>query len=317
MTNFDELLPVYHISGDDGYFIHETLQQIEDACENNLGDLNKAIFDDENFDADKIIASTQQLPIMAKRRLVVIKNMLKVKDGDLKKLDQYCKEPATETCLVFVENPNQSLFSKLKAQKIVCKKLSSSQLEQKILDELKRYNKQIQNEASLLLIDYCSRDFLRIKTELSKLVYASQQNLITKQDVQNLVHKNDDYSVFEITSALTKGDADRGIVLMQKMLQNYDFPFILSLIHSNFRRMFYITLSNESNAEIAQKLGFQENAIAILRSRTKAIKPMQIIKINELILDVDYSIKMGKMATENAMFYLVFKMVEIIKGELK
>ena len=71
------------------------------------------------------------------------------------------------------------------------------------------------------------------------------------------------------------------------------------------------------NAEIAKKIGVQEFAISTMRARAKKLKPMQIIKINELILDIDYSIKMGKMGAENAMFYLAFKMVEIIKGELK
>ena len=315
--DFNNLSPVYHVSGEDAYLINEVLRQIEDACENPLGDINTAIFDDENFDADKIIMSTEQMPIMAKKRFVLVKNVLKAKDAEIKKLDKYCKAPALDTVLVFAEIPGLSVFSKLPAQKIVCKKLSTIELGERVREETAKYGKEISSEAANLLINFSSRDLMRINTEISKLAFASNDNEITADDVKRLVHQNDDYSVFEITNALSDGNADRGIDLMKKMLEVYEFPYILSLIYSNFRRMFHVVLSDGTNAEIAKKIGVQEFAISTMRARAKKLKPMQIIKINELILDIDYSIKIGKMGAENAMFYLAFKMVEIIKGELK
>lgn len=315
--NFENLKPVYHVSGEDGYLINEVVNQIENACENPLGDLNKSVFDDENFEADKVILSAEQLPIMAKKRFVVVRNMIKAKEPELKKLGEYCKNPIDDTVLVLMELPGFNIFGKLTAEKIVCKKLSSVELGGIIRQDLAEKDKEIDADALNLLMSFCSNELMRIRTELSKLAYASNNKTITAEEVRSLVHKNDDYSVFEITNALTDGNADRGIHLMQKMLQVYEFPFILSLIYSNFRRMLHVVLSDGTNAEIGKNIGVQEYAIATMRTKAKKLKPMQIIKINELILEIDYNIKMGKMAPDNAMFYLAFKMVEIIKGELK
>ena len=316
-NNFENLKPVYHISGEDNYLILQVVRQIEDACENPLGDINKAIFDDENFDAEKIIMSTEQVPMLAKKRFVLVKNILKAKEADIKKLIEYCKSPVEDTVLVFAEVAGLNVFSKISAEKIVCKKLSNQELVDIVCKEFQKHKKEISNETANLLITFCSRELMRINTEINKLAFASNDTEITIDDVKKLVHKNDDYSVFEITSALGDGNADRGIQLMKKMLEVYEFPFILSLIYSNFRRMFHIVLSDKTDAEIAKNLGVQEFAIKTVRTRAKKLKPLQIIKINELILEIDYNIKIGKMGAENAMYYLAFKMVEIIKGELK
>ena len=119
----DTLLPVYRLTGNDILGLDKALKLIEQKAQIEMPELNKAVFNDENFDAEKIILSCQQMPLMSGKRLVVVKNVAKVKDADLKKLEEYCQSPAQETILVFQEIVSQNVFSKLTAEKVLCNKL--------------------------------------------------------------------------------------------------------------------------------------------------------------------------------------------------
>ena len=313
--NLPNLKPVYRLTGDDAFVIKMAFDKIENACKLNLVELNKVVFDDETFNADKIILSCQQLPIMSDKRLVIVKNVLKVKDADIKKLNSYCEDPAPDTVLVFEEVMGANVFAKLIAEKVLCKKLTDGELQKIITAELYNNGKEITTDAAQLLIDFCGHDLLRIKNELTKLIYCGED--ITAEVIKKLVKKSDDFSVFEISTALTYGQGDKAIVLMNKMLETTEFPIILGLISSHFRRMLYASIAEGTNTEIAEKLGVKEFAVAKAKTLAKSLQRIQILKINDLIFDVDYDIKSGKMATQNAMFYLVFAIVDIIKGENK
>ncbi|MBQ2713983.1 MAG: DNA polymerase III subunit delta [Clostridia bacterium] len=310
------LMPVYRLTGNDILGLDKALKHIEDKAKIEMPELNKAVFNDENFDAEKIILSCQQMPLMSEKRLVVVKNVAKIKDADLKKLEEYCKAPALETILVFQEIVGQNVFAKLSAEKVLCNKLSEGELSQIIESKFKESGKSISLGAVALLIDFCGSDQMRIRNELSKLLYAGKDE-ITESDIKKMVKKSDEYSVFEITSALSSGNGDKAITLMKKMLETMEFPVILGLISAHYRRVLYAGLAEGTNAEIAKHLGVKEFAISKAKGIAKNLSPAKILKISNLILDVDYDIKSGKMNAENAMYYLVFQIISITKGEEK
>lgn len=316
MKNLEKNLPnlknVYRLTGDDVLMIEKALHIIQDACNISFPELNVAVFDDENFNAQEIVLSCEQMPFVSDKRLVLVKNILKIKDSEIKILEQYALNPVLSTVLVFVEVVGNNVFSKLTAEKVLCKKLSSEELQKFVKEEFEKENKKISLSAVNLLVDFCGNDLLRIKNELTKLL--NYKNEIDDDDIKKLVKKSDDFSIFEISTALTYGQGDKAIKLMNKMLETMEFPVILGLISSHFRRMLYAVLSDATPDEIANNLGVKGFAISKARTLAKNLKPMQILKINNIILDVDYDIKMGKMAVDNAMFYLVFKITNIIKG---
>ncbi|MBR2433517.1 MAG: hypothetical protein IKB21_02815, partial [Clostridia bacterium] len=114
---------------------------------------------------------------------------------------------------------------------------------------------------------------------------------------------------------LSYGQGDKAIKLMKKMLETMEFPVILGLISAHFRRMLYANLAEGTNGEIANLLGVKEFAVAKAKTLSKHIKPNAILQINNLILQIDYDIKSGKMNAENAMYFLVLQICQLVKGE--
>ena len=315
MKNLEKsgLKNVYRLTGDDAIEIEKALEIITARAGVAMPEINQTIFTDETFDAEKIILSCQQMPFLSDKRLVIVKNMAKVKDADIKKLEEYCAAPAPETILVFQEIVGQNVFSKLSAEKVLCKKLEKPALVEIVNAAFSGTTKTITPAAANLLVDFCNNDQLLIQNELSKLLFA-QNDMIDEDLVKKLVKKSDEYSVFEISTALTYGQGDKAIKLMKKMLETMEFPVILGLIAAHFRRMLYANLAEGTNAEIASLLGVKEFAIAKAKTLAKNIKPSAILQINNLILQIDYDIKSGKMNAENAMYFLVFKICNFVKG---
>lgn len=304
---------VYRIFGDDALRIEQALALLETKAGLEMPELNKAQFNDENFDAQKIVLSCQQMPFVSPVRFVVVKSIAKLSASDQKVLEEYCQNPAPSTILAFVENAGGTTFSKLSAEKVSCSKLSAADLEKFVLSEFNKSKKTITPEAVTMLIEFCNFDLLQIQNSLCKLLFCSQ-NPVVPETVKQLVKKSDEYSVFEISTALTYAQGNKAIILMKKMLETMEFSVILGLISAHFRRMLYGALAEGSDADVASMLGVKEFAISKARRLAKTISPNKLLRISNLILNVDFDIKSGKMNAENAMYYLVFCIVDIIKG---
>ena len=148
------LSPIYRIFGDDFCIIEEVVKEIEKKCNNSMGDLNRSVFNDENFDTNTLLTICNQIPMLAERRMVLVKNMVKISESDIKKINEYAKNPSLDCVLVFVELPNENIFKKINAEQIECKKLPEYQLRQIIENGLMEFNKKITIDAINLLINF-------------------------------------------------------------------------------------------------------------------------------------------------------------------
>ena len=307
-----DLKMVYRLYGDDILMIEKACKKIETLCDLQMPELDKAVFTDENFDVENVLLSCQQLPFMSLKRLIIVKNIDKLKSEEQKRLEEYCKNPVESSVLVLQENMGGTAFSKLTTEKVHCKKLEVNELAQIVQSATINSGHKITPEAVNLLIEFCGKDLLCIQNSLSKLLYCGETE-ITAEVVKKLVKKSDEYSIFEISTALTYGQGDKAIVLMKKMLETMEFPVILGLISAHFRRMLYALISEGSAEEIAEKLGVKEFAISKAKTLGKNISASKLLRIYNLILSLDYDIKSGKFSAENAMYYLVFQIIDIIK----
>ena len=300
---------VYRLEGNDDFVINEVLTEIKSACGGEFTELNQTVFNDENFSADKIIEASSQIPFLAEKRLVLVKDITKLNKEDEKKLIVYCKNASPYSVLVFVDT--NKIFASVPCEQISCKPLSSYQISNNIKIYLSEKSKEIETDALSLLIENCSGSMAKVYVELEKLLaYLGERKKIVFEDVDALVAKSDDYNIYELSEALSKRDKDKSVRLLSLMLKDGDAGFILSLLANHFRRLFHAKISSESNAEIAKYLGVKEYAIVKAKAQCKNFGANALRKIIDLILETDYMIKSGQMNSVNAIHYLVFSILE-------
>ena len=117
-----------------------------------------------------------------------------------------------------------------------------------------------------------------------------------------------EYMVFELTESLGAKKTSRAIELLNLMLKQQG---LLALITNHFRRLFFISISDQDNKTLANLLGVKEYAVAKMRTQVKNFSKVQLKKIYSLLEEVDYMIKSGAMLQDTALNYLVFSILNI------
>ncbi len=305
----EKLENAYIIFGEDLELYSRAYKMILKKANLTLEDFNLSQFDDENFSIKAVLDSVEVLPMVDDYRVIVLKNLAKVSDKDLIELENYLKNPQPSTILVIFDYYGQfSLLKDLMSQ-VDCKRFDRPTAIALIVKELEKKGKQISSEAAQTLLDYCNGYMTRAICELDKLAYYDLDDpLITKKMVDDLVFKDSEAVVFELTEALGQKNGDKALALLEDFKKEAG---LLGLITNHFRRLFYIGISDLPDRELSTQLGVKEYAITKQRQQVKNFSKMQLKKIFALLEKVDYMIKSGAMLSENALQYLVLSILYI------
>lgn len=292
--------PCYLIQGEDILLYDKALELIKKACHLELDEFNFVKFDDDNFKSDLVIDTLNTLPFMNEKKVVLLKNLTKIPEDFKKKLNAYLKAPQPTTCLVIFDFYNN--FNFIISEKVSAKRLDEQSLSKIVEAEVEKAGKTINRDALNLLLSYCCDYYSLIANELEKLKNIDS-DVITTKDVENLVTKETEFSVFELSEALSKRDASKAVELLSKMDKD---TRTFSLILNHFRRMFFVAITKETDQELSKDLAVKEFAITKARQLGKNFSKIQLKNIYELLSDVDFYIKNGQMQIENALYYLIF-----------
>ena len=290
----------YLLQGEDILLYDKALELIKNACNLQLEEFNFLVFDEDSFDGDAIINCCETLPMGSDKKLVLIKNVTKFNENFKKNLKDYLKKPVESTCLVIFDFYNK--FDFIISEKVNVKRLDDSSLKDLIKSDLSAHGKTITPDANELLVESCCNYYSLIKNEVDKLVSCDDVE-ITAKTVESLVCKETEFTVFELTDALSKKDASKAVALFNLMEKDTK---TFSLVLNHFRRLFFASISDASDKELADLLGVKEFAVTKARSLAKNFTKLQLKNIYEMLNDVDFYIKNGQMQIENALYYLIF-----------
>ncbi len=292
--------PCYLVQGEDILLYDKALELIKDACNLQLEEFNFIKFDEDSFNGDAVIDTLQTLPMGSQKKIVLLKNVTKLSEDFKKKLIAYLKNPVLSSCLVIFDFFNK--FDFIISEKVSAKRLDEKSLAEIIEKEITDSGKLIKKDAVELLISYCCDYYSLIHNELQKLKSCNRDVMETR-DIENMVTREVEYTVFELTEALSKKDADKAVSLLNLMDKDTK---TFSLIANHFRRLFFVSISKESDADLSKLLGVKEFAVVKARQLAKNFSKIQLKNIYELLDDVDLYIKNGQMQIENALYYLIF-----------
>ena len=301
--------PCYYVAGEDYYLYEKALAMIAKAMNLSLPDFNKNVFDDDNYSMQAVLNTCEFMPMGSDYRLVVIKNVVKVSDKEQELLENYIKNPCKTSVLVILDFYNKLPYAKNICEYVDARRMDRALARGIVVNELAKRGKQISGEAVDTLLEYGNGYLTNVMNELDKLVYFDMNDsLITKKVVENVSNKNSEFTVFELSEALGKRNADKALKLLSEMEKD---PGTLSLITNHFRRLFFISISDNDNASLASLLGVKEYAIMKQREQTKNFSKMQLKKIYTLLEKLDFQIKSGEMLTSSALYDLVFSILFI------
>lgn len=206
----DDLAPIYVLGSEHPLLLERALNAIRDAAvPPETRGFNYDVVEAKGATAQRILAAAQTLPMMAQRRMVLVRDLAAMQAAELNKLVAYLDAPNPSTVLVGVTS---------KIDKRV--KFYAAAQKKKLLHELtppKDVTGWTEREARSRgipvapgtckrLTDVVGKDLSRLTLALEQLSLYAGDRAITGEDVDDLVADTRERSVFELTDALGRGD---------------------------------------------------------------------------------------------------------------
>ena len=99
---------IFLFTGENIYMLEKTVEKARENFEQKHGDLNITILDNEDeLTANSIINALKAAPFLGEKRLVIIKNFLRLGDSDDQdKVENFLQDLPESSVAFFYENPN-------------------------------------------------------------------------------------------------------------------------------------------------------------------------------------------------------------------
>ncbi len=299
---------LYLIKGDDIFVIDSAIKHISNACIKEYPDFNKIIITDENFNINFLDEAIQSLPIGADRRLVILKHINKLTENDKKNIKKIIQNIPDQTTIIIVYNDNWKFLKDVES--VDCGKQNFDIIFKYIKYETQKQNLNFSDEIVKTLIELCSFNMTKINMELKKLMAFNNENLLTINDLKNIVDEDHEYQIFELSENLGNKNATKSLKILSELIQKKEpLQNIFAMLLNHFRRIIHSGLSDLSTTELSKLFDVKEYAIIKAKQQSKYFSKIQLKNILFALEDIDFMVKNGKMTQENALFYTVFQIL--------
>ncbi|CAG5069136.1 putative protein YqeN [Dyadobacter sp. CECT 9623] len=264
-------LPIYFLHGDEPYYIDSIAEELEKRIvpESEKG-FNQFVLYGKDTDVTGVLSYARRFPFMSEKQLVLVKDANKLggieQKDQLARLEDYAKNPAPSTVLVFCFHANaderRAYIKAIHANGAVVpsKKMYDNKLPDWVTSFCQHEGVKISPKAVLMLVDNIGNDLKRLSNEIRKvMVNLKAGEGIDAAAVERFVGISKEYNVFEFQKALMVRD-----VLKANQIASYfsanskDNPLapILIILYNFYSKLLLVHKSaDKSEKGLAAELG--------------------------------------------------------------
>ena len=237
-----ELDPVLLLTGDDHVTRERVLTSLRaQAVPETLRSFNYDAMDASTAGPDGILNAAETLPMMGKRRLVVVRQLHELAADQLAKLLPYLDAPNPSTTLVLLaDKVNKSIkFYKTAAKKGVLHQIDvPKQPTGWIQAEARRRGMKMDSQAVRRLADVVGSDTGRLASSMEQLALFAGERNVTADDVDNLVAETRERTVFELVDAVGEGNRARALTAIARLFAQRESSIgLVVMLARHFRQL--------------------------------------------------------------------------------
>jgi DNA polymerase-3 subunit delta len=257
-----EFSPVYLLHGEEDFLIDEATTQIVGAAlTDDQRGFNLDVVYGNDSDAREIVAHASSFPMMADRRVVVVRDLDGLKNKEL--LASYVETPLASTSLV-LQSAKPDFRKKPYTTAKKCAALyrfdpiRDNHIASWIGRRAKQQRRELDPDATKLLAAYVSTSLREIQNELDKLyLYASGNRLITADDVRAVVGVSKEYNVFALQNAIGARNLARATHILTHMMNAGESPILIIVMLTRYFVILWKVndLRRRNARDIASQLG--------------------------------------------------------------
>lgn len=237
-------------------------------------------------------------------KLVIVHNIDKLDDQEM--LIKYLNNPSNNTLILTsnTELDKRKKITKILKEKTKYKEFLNYNVENIIKENLEDYK--MSNMTINLLISYCSNNLLRIENELEKLkTYKFEEKEITEKDIENLVKKSFDATIFDLIDSINSNNKDKIFKIYNELIKEGETEEkIMYTIANHYRLLFQISekIKTQSDDEIIKEYRMHPYRLTKLKEQIHMMNQEQVLHILKSLSDIDIGIKKGEKDITNSMF---------------
>lgn len=298
---------IYLIEGDDAYFRRKAEEQLK-AAFLQMPELNFSSFDGAQYKGaalTEIISALSSYPFMAEKRVVKLSEFYPT-ESDYEKYLKPTFENFPETTVLFIVNSQGKKGVDLKRKKCVtyidCNKSDRETVAKWAYLTMKRAGVSSTVEACEAVADYCLCDMARVSKEVEKLIEYDKGGQVTKQIVDELVYKDADFRVYQMTGAVARRDFSMFAEICFDLLsKGYDENAVIASLLNYFKNLLTVAEADMSEKELAAALKMSDYVFGKTKQQAKALGSKRLTGYINSLYSLAAAFKSGQMTVDGAL----------------
>lgn len=313
--------PLYFFYGEEGWFMDE-LQRlaIEHAVAPHERDFNLDVVFGPEANAQAVLSQCAQFPMMAARRLVVVRGFEKVADNGLFK--GYAEAPNPQAVVVLLCNskPNTSAhpYRALKEHATWSnfEPLKDRQLPGWVEGRFREKRVETEAGAAQMLAEMSGPDLRALAAEVDKLVtYVGDRRRVERDDVLRAAGHSAEQNPFELQNALAAGDVARALTIADALLaqagnRRGEALKIVGLLSAYVTKLWKLTgclASGVPERQWASQIGVPPFYVRDYAQAARRFGPLALRRGFDALLAADMELKGGSHRDERLILALALR----------
>jgi DNA polymerase III subunit delta len=296
-----EFAPIYFFYGDESFLIDEFIDAIiEYGVDQSMKEFNLDILHGNEVDGKRIVSIASSFPMMADRRVVIVKEVEKVKQTEV--LEQYFAHPSETTILLLIADAKPDMrkkpFTLMKKHSVggECSQLYDDKIPAWIESRSKKKKLTMEPQAIALLHSYVGNSLRELDNELEKLlIYIGDRTSVTANDVKLAVGVSREYNPFELSNMIGEKNITRSLEITERLISSGEnIVPILAAITSHFLKLWKLqdgVRLRKNEFELAQIAGVHPFFLKQYLGHLKKYSLHQIETAFVILADADLSAK--------------------------
>lgn len=229
-----KLKSVYWISGDESFLVSQTVKDIEKKIKQQGFEIERESVS-TTFKADRFFELTHEMSLFANQRCIIFSCENRLNPALTKALEAYCKSPSPDIVLIFYGGKLASnvtsrawykAFDKI-GMHIPIWPIDHAQLPKFLIDHARRFNLNLETDAANLLANMTEGNLFSANQTLEKLSSLNPNERITVEMLHANAEDQAHFDVFDLISAILKGELQRSNRILQNLFATGCEPNII------------------------------------------------------------------------------------------
>ena len=310
---------IYFFYGEENFLIEECVDSVlAHGVDAAMKEFNLDVLQGTEIDGKKLLSIVSAYPMMADRRVVIVKDFDRLSGKEL--MESYIENPSPSTVLVLVAtNPDfrKKPYTTLKKH-AVCGEFRSMYDNETIAwieSRMKKLKRAIEPQAVALLHSYVGNSLRELSNEMEKLIIAGgEKTTITAKDVEYIVGVSKEFTVFELANKVGEKNIAKALEIAERLINSGEsaVPIIASLA-THFIKMWKVqdgVRQRKSEIELAQLAGVHPFFVKSYLAQVKNYSSGEIENAFVILAEADLSVK----SSVDVKLVLTKAIAEIIKS---